>query len=389
VKIVVVHSFYSPLSPSGENLVVSTQIEALRSAGHEVLLVARYTDEEKKRAGYPLRAAARVATGFGPDPTEAVHQFRPDVINLHNLFPNFGTKWLKRVNVPVVATLHNFRPLCANGILYREGQGCTLCPDGKPLSSLIHRCYRNSYVATAALTFRNLAGPKYDPVLQYAKRLIVPSKRSYDVYARYGVQPSRMDLIPYFVDKIHHNVRMPEQPNRWLAVARLTKEKGIAQLLSVWPAGVPLDIVGDGPLLDDLVKMAPSGVEFLGYVELRELVGKLPCYTGLVFPSRWFEGLATIVLLALEAGLPIVALEGSANADLVARASVGRVYHDDDPAALARALLEVSDAGIAMRQRARAKYEVSFSRERWLSRIEIAYRTAIEQRHDTNETDRV
>ena len=45
MRIAVVHSFYRSDSPSGENQVVAQQVELLREAGHDVLLVARSSDE--------------------------------------------------------------------------------------------------------------------------------------------------------------------------------------------------------------------------------------------------------------------------------------------------------------------------------------------------------
>src|SRR6266702_8426604 len=92
-----------------------------------------------------------VATGFGADPTEDLRRFAPDVVHVHNLLPNFGTRWLDRWPGPVVATLHNFRSMCPAGTLYRSGHVCTACPDGNPGAALRHACYRGSTLATLPL----------------------------------------------------------------------------------------------------------------------------------------------------------------------------------------------------------------------------------------------
>src|SRR5207248_9522615 len=141
-RIALVHSYYSSRQPSGENVVVDAQAAALAEAGHEVRVVARRTDEEERRALHSVRAAWTVATGVGADPTDELRDFRPDVVPVHNLFPNFGTSWLGRWDGPVVATLHNFRPMCAAGTLYRNGEVCTACPDGEPMAAAKHACYR-------------------------------------------------------------------------------------------------------------------------------------------------------------------------------------------------------------------------------------------------------
>jgi hypothetical protein len=83
-----VHSFYSSAQPSGENTVVLNEVDALRRAGHEVALFAAHTDELEGEVFYKLRSGMRVATGYGRNPLKAINDFSPDVVHVHNLFPN-------------------------------------------------------------------------------------------------------------------------------------------------------------------------------------------------------------------------------------------------------------------------------------------------------------
>jgi len=39
-----------------------------------------------------------------------------------------GSNWLKRWSGPLVATLHNYRPACAAGTLFRDGKVCEIRP---------------------------------------------------------------------------------------------------------------------------------------------------------------------------------------------------------------------------------------------------------------------
>src|SRR5919205_1422355 len=114
LRIALVHSFYGS-TVSGENAAVVAQADALRRAGHDVLLVAARTDELEGSRFYRLRAGLRVASGRGTSPLEALRAFEPDVVHVHNLFPNFSTNWLRAVDAFVVATVHNYRPMCAAG----------------------------------------------------------------------------------------------------------------------------------------------------------------------------------------------------------------------------------------------------------------------------------
>ena len=127
MKIALVHSFYRS-GPSGENAVVELQAAALSRAGHEVTVVSRSTDSLMARPLYSLEAAYRVITGRGANPLKELELLGPDVVHVHNLFPNFGDRWMFAARQPIVVTQHNFRSVCAAGILWRDGSPCELCP---------------------------------------------------------------------------------------------------------------------------------------------------------------------------------------------------------------------------------------------------------------------
>ena len=112
MRIAIVHSYYSSAQPSGENVVVDLQADALRRAGHEVRVIGARTDEKSKEFAYSMRSAVRASTGLGASPSRQLLEFEPHVVHVHNLFPNFGSRWLEQWDGPVVATLHNFRSIC-------------------------------------------------------------------------------------------------------------------------------------------------------------------------------------------------------------------------------------------------------------------------------------
>lgn len=96
MKIAVIHSFYSSESPSGENSVVEAQVEALRSEGHDVALLRKDTDHESEGMFYAAKAALAAANVYGPSASRQLESFNPDVVHVHNLFPQLGSNWLKQ-----------------------------------------------------------------------------------------------------------------------------------------------------------------------------------------------------------------------------------------------------------------------------------------------------
>lgn len=372
MRIALVHSFYRSDVPSGENVVVRRQVEALLNAGHEVELVARHTDNESRSRTYPLRSAMSVATGYGPDPTQELAAFRPEIVHVHNLFPNFGTRWLADWQGPLVATLHNFRPLCANGLLFRDGRVCTDCIGGNSFNAVKHACYRGSRIASAPLALRNRGGLARNPLVQRAERVIVLSERSRAVYV--AADPdleSRLEVLPNGLEDRTTGSRQDTRSG-WVFIGRVSEEKGLRELLRSWPKGEQLTVAGDGPMREELQASAPPSVRWLGAVDPQRVDQLLKESLGLVFPSRCFEGAPVVLIEALMNGAPVVALAGSAAADLAEEQGCGRVY--GDAVGLTAALAQVKSAGESLRSDARMTYESNFTVRAWVRRLESVYR---------------
>jgi glycosyltransferase involved in cell wall biosynthesis len=325
VKVAFVHDFHGSETPSGENVVVEAEVAALRRGGHDVELVALHNDELASRPLHALEGAITVATGIGRSPAAALRAFGPDIVHVHNLFPYFGNRWLRSIETPVIVTAHNFRPLCANGYLFRDGDVCTLCPDGAWWSGTRHACYRDSHLATIPLSLTTRRGVRRDPLLSRAARVLVLSERSYDVYQRAGVPPERLTLHEHFLpDALRAE---PQDPgDRWVVAGRLTPEKGIDRLVADWPADRPLDVIGDGPLRGTIESAAAgTAVSVLGPLPRAEVVARMAAARGVVVASRWYETFGLVYMEAMSVGTPVVAFRPNVVADSVTRDGTGAV----------------------------------------------------------------
>jgi glycosyltransferase involved in cell wall biosynthesis len=377
MRIALVHSYYSSRQPSGENVVVDAQAAALADAGHEVRVVARRTDDEERRPLHGVRAAWTVASGVGADPTAQLLEFRPDVVHVHNLFPNFGSAWLAKWSGPVVATLHNFRPMCAAGTLYRDGAVCTACPDGDPMAALRHACYRDSRVATLPLLVAHRGGLLADPLVHRADALVVLTEAAASVYRSYGVDAHRLHVVPNFVDVPSVADAEPDAGAEpcWVYVGRLSAEKGVGRLLANWPEEVRLDIYGDGPSATALRRIAGPNVRFMGNVGRSRIQGRLSQYTGLVFPGRCLEGgYPMSVVEALAAGVPVLALAGSSAATLVEQTGSGAVVSQTaQPDSWRARIADIAAERNRLSRAARQCYEARFLASTWLNAITTVY----------------
>jgi colanic acid/amylovoran biosynthesis glycosyltransferase len=171
-------------------------------------------------------------------------------------------------------------------------------------------------------------------------------------------------------------------PGRILAVGRLVEKKGFADLIAA--CGVLRDkgqrfdcrIVGDGPLQEALAtQIAGLGLEdrvsLVGPMPQEALVGELaqaalavlPC---VVTQDGDRDGLPTVLLEAMGAGLPVVTTTVTGGPEIVADGETGFICPPNDPVALAGALgvliLEPSRAramGLAGRKRAERLFDLA------------------------------
>ncbi|WP_172604353.1 glycosyltransferase family 4 protein [Kocuria rosea] len=373
MKIAIVHSYYTDAEPSGENFTVDMQVDALTQAGHEVRVVSARTDDLSDRPFYRSRTAVNVATGHGKSPLHELQEFGPDIVHVHNLFPNYATNWLRQWPGSVVATLHNFRPLCSNGIMFRDGSPCALCPERGHHHAVVHKCYRNSRLATAPVAFSNRGGVAANPILSRSQRLIVLSERSRATYTQHGVDPERLIVIPNFIDDTSEPFDPPGAHGAWMYAGRLSVEKGILDLLEKWPDEEQLTVVGSGPEAEAVKAIAGSrrNITFLGHVARDWLLDEMPKYRGVVMPSLCAENLPTVYLEALSAGKPVIARTGNSAADDILTWDESLTYSDGE--GLHRALRHARQAGEALGFVARDHFSAHYTRKAWLAAIESLY----------------
>jgi hypothetical protein len=176
LKVLVVHNRYRSAMPSGENILVDTEVAMLRAAGVDVGTYLRDSDDIENfgsvaRAGLALRPVISV-----PDVRrfrDRLRADRPDVVHLHNPYPLISP-WIVRTaaaeGVPVVQSVHNLRHVCVNGLGFRDGQVCHDCVGHRlPWPAVVHGCYRGSRaqstIMAAALATHRSTWPRVDRFL--------------------------------------------------------------------------------------------------------------------------------------------------------------------------------------------------------------------------------
>ncbi len=163
--------------------------------------------------------------------------------------------------------------------------------------------------------------------------------------------------IPFGVEKKWFSLNRHgnwQEPQKWLAVTRLTKNK-IGDLLN-WGTGFfdgrrELHLFGP---MQETVEL-PSWVHYHGPTNPTELQQKwFPEAAGLITLSRHDEGRPQILLEAMAAGLPVIASDLPAHRDLIAHHDTGWIATSRESLDAALNYLDVPENNVATGRAAQA-----------------------------------
>ncbi|MFB6725964.1 glycosyltransferase family 4 protein [Kribbella sp. NPDC056345] len=386
MRVAMLHNRYRSGQPSGENTVVAQTVDLLGNSGHEIDLYARNSDDiaemgRKDRALLPFRSVWSFSAER--DLTQLLQANRPDVVHVHNTFPLFSPSVLRaayRLGLPVVATLHNFRLMCANAVLQRDGGPCDSCVGKLPLASVRHSCYRESRVQTLPLATSIGLHNTLHTWQRYVTKLIAPSEFVRERYVAHGFDADRIVVKPHAVP---HDGQVRTGPGDAVVfLGRLVEDKGFADLLRAWDSSLGrLVVIGDGPLRAEAEERAREdlSIQVLGQLPWADCMDVLRSARAVVVPARSYETFGLVVVEAFAHGVPVVASRLGALAELVDDGETGALAEPGDPEGLRKALGLVTDpaTSVAFGQRARQVYLDRFTPERDLAATERIYTDAI------------
>jgi glycosyltransferase involved in cell wall biosynthesis len=224
-------------------------------------------------------------------------------------------------------TLHNYRLSCANGQFFRAGIQCTDCLTGSALNGLLHRCYQDSFVASAFAAANTGIHRQLGTWTKNVDLFLCLTEFAKARFVEAGIPAEKL--------RVRHNcVAGPDErtvhasKSRQVAyIGRLASEKGVRVLLEAWRLAriedCELLVVGGGPEREALEAMRVPGVRFTGPVEHEAVLETLRSVRALVFPSLWFEGEPMIVVEALAAGTPVLASDVGGIPELLGHGSAG------------------------------------------------------------------
>lgn len=272
---------------------------------------------------------------------------------------------------------HDFFLACPNGGYsdFKHQRPCYL----RPMSSacLLRNCDRRHYGHKVWRVVRHTMRRSLCGFDREGGRVLAVHDGMIPLLERGGIARDRLrvlrnPVVPWCRDRV-----AAERNRRFFFVGRLEEDKGVLLLASAARrAGVPLAVIGAGPLAGQLAAEFPE-VEQLGW-RSHEQIGELAVGArAFVMPTRVRDTSGLAVLEALTSGIPVVLPEYIMLAREVVENGFGLACDPHDTEAFARtlSLLAHDDAAVAAMSRRAYEHalELSMTPDAWADALLALY----------------
>ncbi|MDA2910956.1 glycosyltransferase family 4 protein [Nitrospiraceae bacterium AH_259_D15_M11_P09] len=361
MRVLIVHG--SGDRTSGEYGVALEEAEALKTSGVSVHLHVGTGGGTLEGRGLPmvLKGARRLlSTESYRTMVFLVKDFRPDIVHFHGLLPGISPLALvacRKLRVPTVQTLHNFRWVCVEGGLFRQGSYCEDCISGGPTNGVRHRCAKGSYAASLGLTLTNQLLVRTRLLFRLVDRFIAVSNFVRDKYVQAGFPLEKIIVKPNPIDLPEEAGLEECEREGVLFVGRLSPGKGTAmleRLMSQLDGAASLTIIGDGPDRTLLRKVCECqrlrNVTFKGVQDKDQVRQAMYATACVVVPSQCGEASPRVAAEAMASKAPVVGSDVGGLAEIIKASGGGFCVAPRDVGEWLRAVKSIVDSPGMTRQ---------------------------------------
>jgi glycosyltransferase involved in cell wall biosynthesis len=219
----------------------------------------------------------------------------------------------------------------------------------------------------------------YIALTEFAKKMFISG----------GLPAKKIAVKPNFVFSREYSPYQESGRQYFLHVGRLCSEKGTPCLLDAWQIArvdAPLDIVGTGPLFEQLGQSnSQAKVRFLGQLERLRVFELMAGAFCVIFPSQVYEGMPRVIIEAFSCGVPVIGSKLGSTAEIIRDHVTGLHFEAGNAADLA-AKVEWAwthpGEMARMGQAARAEYEAKYTPEINYKLLIDIYRRAMNSEKD-------
>lgn len=322
-----------------------------------------------------------------------------DIAHLHNIHHQISPSILhelKKRNIPVVMTLHDYKMVCASYSLSWNEKPCEACCGKKYFNAVPRRCVKDSYAKSILAAIEMYLHHRLLDIYDMVDVFISPSLFLKNKLGEMGFKKKVIHL-PNFITKFENCEERSDEgsckENTIIYFGRLSREKGLLTFLKAMKllqdndtVTLKVNIIGEGPLKDTLRKNAAGenvhNIRFLGYLKGEALYREIKKSKVVILPSEWYENNPISVLEAFALGKPVIGANIGGIPELVKNNITGLTFEPGNVKDLAekiKCLLENPEKIKTMGENARLFVEQELNAEKYYQRIIQIYQSIMKK----------
>ena len=319
---------------------------------------------------------------------EVIKRTKPDIVHLNNFAHQISPSILHTIrtyDLPSIATLHDFKYVCASYLMMDRGGTCERCNNKRYYRCLTSKCVKGSTGKSLLNTIEMYLHHSVLNIYSGIQTFLSPSQFMIQKMQEMGFQANFIHL-PNFIDIQHINPVYRWRDQSIFYLGRLSREKGLLTLLEAMRGldNIQLKIIGDGPQRNELEvfvkRHSITNVNFLGYLSGENLKREMTSSMALVIPSECYENNPLAVLESFAYGKPAIGADIGGIPELVKHMETGYTFKPRDANDLRKTIKQLvgnRDNIDTMGKRARSLVEDEFSSIKYYSKLKEVYNAVI------------
>lgn len=331
MKILQAHNYYQ--QAGGEDTVVAQEKALLESNGHEVFTYYKNNDIISSIKGVQKIGLLKETTWSRKTYEEVntiLKQDKIDLCHVHNTLPLISPSIYyacKDNNVPVVQTLHNYRLICTNGLLMRDGRICEDCLGRSAYGAISKKCYRNSAIQTYVVARMLQKNKRMGTWSNQVDAYLCLTELARQKFIEHGLPEDKLYVKPNFID--NRTVLSTHKENFLVYAGRVMENKGARLILELAKKTKhSIKIIGDGDMIEEFNGI--PNVELLGRRTHDETIRVLSKAKAILFPTMLYEGMPMTIIEGFSLKTPIIATNIGASKSMIKNEVTGLLFKMGD-----------------------------------------------------------
>ena len=291
-----------------------------------------------KRAIYSVEAKTKFS--------RLLQRLKPDIVHLQNIHAHITPSIIfeaKKINLPVLWTLHDYKLICPNThfIIDSKNQICEACTQFNYFHSVLNKCKKNS-IAASLITCVEAYIHKISGVRNIPKFFLSPSIFLKKKLVYRGFNPDKIIHLPLFIPDHFFQEKKSRDEGYFLYFGKITPIKGIRPLLDAFKTlpNSKLIIAGsiDESFGDEFFNSLPMNAEYIGIKHGKDLSSLILNSRATILPSLWYENQPFSITESFASGKPVIASALGGMTELVKHKERGFLVPPGDFVALSSAI---------------------------------------------------